>query len=119
MRNWLWLLTLCGCAAFSRDCSSCTASNFGSDWIVVQYNYNVTPINCWMLRNTAITNETQTDGIYWKSSDGHLVHISGWYNRAQVNNGDWKGAVHQLNVDYDGCTEGAYRIQDAGLERKD
>lgn len=111
---WLLLLLLCGCAAISRDCSSCTASNFGGDWIVVQYRFDGSPTNCWMLKNTAIDNEENTDGIYWKSPDGHLVHISGWYDRVQVQGGDWKGASRQLNVDYDSCTEGAYVLRDAG-----
>ena len=114
-RFWLLFLFLAGCAGWSRDCSSCTASSFGSDWIIVQYRNDGTPINCWMLRNTAIDNEHGTDGIYWQEPSGHLVHISGWYNRVQVTGGDFKGAAKQLNVNYDSCTEGAY-IMDAGHE---
>lgn len=109
----LLFLFLVGCAAWSRDCASCSASSFGSDWIIVQYRFDGTPINCWMLRNTAVSNEQATDGIFWQAPSGHLVHISGWYNRVQVQGGDFKGAAKQLNVNYDSCTEGAY-VADAG-----
>lgn len=110
MKRWIWLLLLCtGCAAFDRECASCSASNFGSDWIVLQYGYDGTPINCWRLTNTAMTNEDRTDGIYWQSPDGHLVHISGWYNRAQVQHGDFAGAAEQLGIDLKRCSQGRYR----------
>lgn len=106
--HWLVLLSLCGCAAIDRDCSSCTASSFGSDWIVLQYGYDGKPINCWRLQNAAITNESQTDGIYWQAPSGHLVHISGWYNRVQVQSGDYAGAAKQLGINLSACSEGAY-----------
>jgi len=109
MKRWVWLLLVCvGCASIDRDCASCGASNFGGDWIVLQYGFDGTPINCWQLRNVAIENEHATDGIYWQSSDGHLVHISGWYNRAQVTNGDFAGAARQLGINLASCSEGRY-----------
>ena len=108
-RFWILLLALCGCAGFQRDCSSCGASNFGSDWIVLQYGYDGKPINCWKLQNTAIDNEHATDGVYWQSPTGHLVHISGWYNRVQVDHGDYSGAAAQLGIDLKACGEGAYK----------
>lgn len=105
----LWvLLLLTGCAGWQRDCSSCSASTFGSDWIVLQYGYDGKPINCWELRNTAITNEEHTDGIFWQEPSGHLVHISGWYNRVQVSNGDWSGAAKSIGVDDALCKDGVY-----------
>jgi hypothetical protein len=106
---WPMLLLLCGCAGISRDFQSCGASNFGSDWIVLQYGYDGKPINCWKLADTAITNEQRTDGIYWQSPTGHLVHISGWYNRVQVDHGDYAGAAGQLGIELSSCAEGAYR----------
>ena len=106
---WLLLLALTGCAGFSRSCSSCNAESFGSDWVVLQYGYDGKPINCWRLHDVAITNEPQTDGIYWQSTSGHLVHISGWYNRVQVEGGDYVGAAKQLGIDMAWCGEGAYR----------
>lgn len=106
--RWLPLLLLTGCAAISRDCSSCGASNFGSDWIVLQYKMDGEPINCWKLKNTAITNEEHTDGIYWQGPSGHLVHISGWYNRVQVQGGDWEGAAKTLGVTMARCDDGKY-----------
>lgn len=105
----LSLLFLVGCASLNRDCSSCTASNFGANWIVVQYKNDGTPINCWKLKNTAIDNETNSDGIYWKDPhSSNLVHISGWYNRVQVVDGDWGSAAKSLNVKEDICNDGAY-----------
>jgi len=102
------LFLLCGCAAISRDCASCGASNFGTDWIVLQYGASGAPINCWKLHNTAITNEERTDGIYWQAPSGHLVHISGWYNRVQVTNNDFEGAARQLGITISSCSEGKY-----------
>lgn len=105
---WIPLLLLCGCASWERDCNSYSASNFGSDWIVLQYGYDGTPINCWKLTNTAISNEQNTDGIYWEAPGGNLVHISGWYNRVQVSNSDFAGAAKQLGIDLKSCSEGKY-----------
>jgi hypothetical protein len=107
-RLWVLLVFLCGCASWQRDCQSCNASSFGSDWIVLQYGFDGKPINCWQLTNTAIDNETGTDGIYWQSPSGHLVHISGWYNRVQVTNRDFVGAAKQLGIDSTSCGQGAY-----------
>jgi hypothetical protein len=36
MSRFAWLLLLAGCAGVSRDCSSCNAEHFGSDWIIVK-----------------------------------------------------------------------------------
>ena len=105
---WPLLLLTCSCAGMQRDCSSGCAQSFGSDWIVLQYGYDGKPINCWKLQNTAISNEHATDGIFWQSPGGHLVHISGWYNRVQVSNGDYSGAAKQLGIELNSCGEGAY-----------
>jgi hypothetical protein len=96
-------LMLTGCAGFWRGCSSWSAQAFGSDWIVVQYNNQGQVFKCWRLGNTSIANEQSSDGIYWKSPDGHLVHISGWYNRVQVYNANWTGAAKQLGLDESVC----------------
>jgi hypothetical protein len=102
------LLFLVGCAGMQRDCSSCNASNFGGDWIVLQYGFDGKPINCWKLANTAIVNESGTDGIYWQDTGGHLVHISGWYNRVQVFHSDYTGAAKSIGVNLDKCVNGKY-----------
>lgn len=107
-------LLLTGCAAVERDCSSCNASSFGGDWIVVQYRFDGVPINCWQLRNTAIENETHSDGVYWQDPGGHLVHISGWYNRVQVEKGRWAEAAATLGIAETLCKGGAYRTVDGG-----
>ena len=98
-----------GCAGYQRSCSSFTATSFGSDWIVVQYNMNLEPKCAWQLTNTSISNESQTDGIYWLDSEsGHLVHISGWYNRVQVKNHQFKAAAKLVGVDLNLIQNGAY-----------
>jgi hypothetical protein len=102
------LLLLAGCASWERDCNSKVSSTFGGNWIVLQYGFDGTPINCWKLENTAITNETGTDGIYWQDPDGHLVHISGWYNRVQINGSNWDGAAKSIGVELVRCTNGKY-----------
>lgn len=96
-------LTLAGCAGFSRSCSSDIAVAFGANWLVVQYRYDGEAMRCWKLSGTSVENETGSDGIYWKSPEGHLVHISGWYNRVQVAHEDWAGAASSLGVDLKKC----------------
>jgi hypothetical protein len=108
-------LLLMGCAGMSRDCSSCWASSTGGDWIIVQYRTDGTPINCWELRNSPVANEQGTDGIYWQDPGGHLVHISGWYNRVQVQGERWEEAARTLGIDDARCKGGVYLpAKDAG-----
>jgi len=100
------------CAGISRDVSSRIAREFGADWIVVQYRYDGAPINCWRLAQVGISNEPASDGIFWKdSSTGHLVHISGWYNRVQVTNQDFESAARLVGVDSSSCGSGRYPSQ--------
>jgi hypothetical protein len=107
-RFWPALLLLTACASMERDCSSCNAGTFGSDWIVLQYGYDGTPINCWRLTNTAISNEQHTDGIFWQDPAGNLIHISGWYNRVQVISGNFEGAAKSLGIELNRCSDGKY-----------
>ena len=94
---------MASCAGWSRCASSCKAESFGADWLIVQYRFDGTPLQCWRLVNKSVTNEDKSDGIYWKGSDGNLVHISGWYNRVQVSDGGWESAAHDLRVDLGDC----------------
>ena len=106
------MLFIAGCAGMRRGCSSWYASSFGSDWIIVQYRFDGTPINCWKLEDTSVDNEGQSDGIYWKDGhSGHLVHIAGWYNRVQIANRDFKNAAELLGVDLAKCGNGRYLHQ--------
>lgn len=102
--------SLSGCAGLARGCSSWGASALGADWIIVQFDQNGTPFNCWRLQNRSVANEPSSDGVYWTDLDGHLVHISGWYNRVQVSRGDWIGAANAVAVDLDSCTGGRYAV---------
>ncbi len=117
----LFFLAIClpACAGFERGCSSCVAENFATDWIVLQYKFDGEPMNCWKLANTSITNEESSDGIYWKDRrGGHLVHISGWYNRVQVSGGDWNGAAKHLSLNLEYCTNGKYFLPKNPLTEK-
>lgn len=105
----LTALTIAGCAGMERGCASSCAQNFASDWIVAQYETAGKPFNCWRLQNTSITNEPSSDGIYWLDRDsGNLVHISGWYNRVQVNKGNWEKAAKAVGVSLEKCVAGKY-----------
>lgn len=108
--RYLPFLALLGCAGMQRDCSSCNAGSFGADWVIVQFRMDGTPMNCWKLRNVGVSNEEHTDGVFWQDSDGHLVHISGWYNRVQVANGNYEKAAEAIGVDLTRCTNGAYKV---------
>ncbi|MFA6235125.1 MAG: hypothetical protein WC824_13205 [Bacteroidota bacterium] len=107
MRKWilsLFIVILCvGCAGVSRGCSSCNAGAFGANWVVVKMDLEGRPYRCWMLKGVSISNESQSDGIYWKSSDGHLVHISGHYNRVQVERENWESALAELGMSEATC----------------
>lgn len=101
--------TIVGCAGMQRSCSSCNASNFGSDWLIVQYKMNGQPINCWQERNASVDNEDKSDGIYWvDGKTRNLVHISGWYNRVQVENGQWQEAANSIGINLKRCPGGKY-----------
>lgn len=97
---WILALLLCGCASLDRGCTSCVAKEFGSDWIVVQLSaMDGKPIRCWKLHNASLSSESQSDGIYWKdTANGNMVHIAGFYNYAQVRNGQWEAAFRQLGL---------------------
>jgi len=102
-RYWTLFLLLTGCAGMERDCSSMGASSFGADWVITQMDTRGRPFRCWALRNTSVTNEPQSDGIYWQSPDGQLVHISGNYNRVQVVSGHWAAAYRELGLTRGSC----------------
>jgi len=97
------LLLLVGCAGLSRECSSCWAGSVGADWVVVQMTLDGHAFRCWELPSTSISNEDGSDGIYWKSPTGHLVHISGMYNRVQVEGGNWESAYQELGLSREAC----------------
>lgn len=100
---------LVSCAGINRGCSSYVAQSFGSDWIVVQYDMNLEPKCAWKLKNVSIANEQQSDGIYWvDSKTGHLIHISGWYNRVQVVNGLYEEAAGLLGIELSKVQNGKY-----------
>lgn len=99
------VLFMTGCAMVERECSSLWASNVGADWVVVQYKADGTPIYCWQLKDVAIRNEIQSDGIMWKDRrTGHLIHLSGWYNRVQVEHGDFDGAATLIGAHAKACS---------------
>lgn len=104
----LLAILLAGCASLNRGCSNFSADNFGADWIVVQYRMDGTPFACWRLDNQSVTNEKASDGIYWVSDHGNLVHVGGWYNRVQVEHGAWDLAAKEVGVILEKCKGGLY-----------
>lgn len=105
--RFLGLLFLAGCASIDKSCSSCNSESFGGDWLIVQY----TPqgqTNCWKESNVSVSNEGQSDGIYWQSRTGHLIHIAGAYTRIQVQKGDFAGAAKGMGIDLARCKGGKY-----------
>ena len=111
----LWSIVLClvfvsACAGVQRDCSTCTAGSLGADWVSVQYANDGKAIACWKLDDVAVSNEEGSDGIFWLQG-GHLVHISGWYNRVQVDGGRYADAAKLLGVDLERCINGKYATE--------
>lgn len=102
-------LLLTGCAGLNRGCTNWSAEQYGADWLVTKEAYNGVPYMCWRLPATSVANEEKSDGIHWQDPDTRdMVHVSGWYNRVQVYNGQWEVAAKQLNVEYSKCRKGAY-----------
>jgi len=100
-----------GCAGFQRGCSSNMAGAFGSSWLVVQYRADGSAMNCWKLKDASVANEEKSDGIYWQDPKSrHLVHVSGWYNRVQVDGADFEVAAQLVGVDAAKCGNGKYPI---------
>lgn len=107
----LILVFLTSCAGINRSCSSCWASAAGADWVVVKNDLNGKPFRCWTLSNVSITSEQNSDGVYWKSSNGHLVHVAGNYDYVQVQGkvqwgagGDaWGSAYAELGLTEETC----------------
>jgi hypothetical protein len=103
----LCLTLLVGCAGWERDCNSYSATQLGADWVVTQIGMDGKPFNCWQLKGVGITNETASDGIFWNDEAG-LIHLSGWYNRIQVEHGAFAKAGTAIGVDITKCKNGRY-----------
>ncbi len=101
-------LLFVGCAGWERNCSNCGNDAYGADWIIVQYKLDGQPMNCWKAPRTSVANEHASDGIYWQSQTGNLLHISGHYSRVQVLGGDYAGAAQELGIDINRCKAGRY-----------
>jgi len=101
----LMLFALCSCAGVDRACSATCASGLGADWIVVQYTMAGDPIRCWKLEAVSVSNETNSDGIYWLSEDGNLVHISSQYNMVQVEGERWREGFAELGLTESLCED--------------
>jgi hypothetical protein len=96
-------LFMTGCAGLDRGISSCSATQFGSNWIVVELTEaGGKPYRCWELNDVALSSETQSDGIFWKDAHG-LVHVSGSYDYIQVTGGDWDEAFKYVNLTRAAC----------------
>jgi hypothetical protein len=106
-----------GCAGMNRSCSNEVAENFGADWIVVKRDMSGHAFECWRLSNTSIANEPSSDGIHWAQGVlGHMVHISGWYDRVQVQRDDYEGAGRLIGIEASKCDSGIYPMPVAGSE---
>jgi len=93
-----------GCAGIERGCSGCWAESVGADWIVVELReMDGTPYRCWELQGVSISNEDGSDGIYWLTEHGNLVHVSGSYDRVQVNKDQWELAFAEINMSRESC----------------
>lgn len=99
----LWALILTSCAGWGRSCTGCIAQEFGASWVVTQNDMQGHPFRCWKLENVSVANEQGSDGIQWKSPDGHMVHLAGQYNRVQVDGGNWTSAFAELGLTEETC----------------
>jgi len=72
-----------GPAGIKTGVSGWKASAYGSDWLVVQYAQSGCVITYWELENEAVQNESGSDGIYFVTEEGPVVHLSGHYAYVQ------------------------------------
>lgn len=88
----LVLLALIGPKGCERRVASWKAEAYGSDWLVVQYAYDGSTIASWKLRDKSVGNEEGSDGIFFRTNKGHIIHLSGHYVYVQIQDGDWESA---------------------------
>jgi hypothetical protein len=72
------IVLLIGPAGIANKWTAWKASAYGSDWLVVQYAQDGSIITSWELKDSAIHNESNSDGIYF-TSEGSVKHLSGHY----------------------------------------
>lgn len=72
------LLTLSGCAGCNNQWSNFKAREFGTNWLIVQYNMHGEVLFYWELQGGSVTNEGHSDGIFF-TTPGGVVHLSGHY----------------------------------------
>lgn len=97
------LFFVASCAGTQRSCASSCAQDYGADWVVVQMDNGGRSYRCWQLSDVSIANEHESDGIYWMSPDGHLVHVSGHYNRVQIDGGRWDEGLAEVGLTRASC----------------
>jgi hypothetical protein len=72
-----------GPAGLKTSVAGWQASAYGSDWMVIQYAQSGCIIANWELENEAVQNEGESDGIYFVTEEGPVVHLSGHYTYVQ------------------------------------
>lgn len=109
----LTALFLVACEKSCQQCNRTTTSWKGADFMVVQFDQDGKPFNCWKLQDVAIVDDDHSGGIWWTDDrSGDLVHISGWYNYIQIGGGmtgeTSVDAAKALGIDLFRCGHGRY-----------
>jgi hypothetical protein len=68
----------------SRNFAAWSAKAYGANWLVVQYTQSGGVIACWNLKNGSVTSEANSDGIFFKTNESNIVHLSGHYVYMQL-----------------------------------
>ena len=74
-------LIVVGPAGFANKFTAWKASAYGSDWYIIHYLPDGS-FNEFHLKNAAVHNESQSDGIYFQW-EGSTVHLSTYYEYVQ------------------------------------
>lgn len=90
------ILLAVGPKRMNRYFNSWLAGSYGADWYVALYT--VDGVKTWKLENKSVGNETQSDGIFFITNNGHVVHISGHYAYIQVHGKKWAEAKSLLGI---------------------
>jgi len=89
------LVVLIGPKGLEKEYHKWRTGAYGSDWLVIEYTDDGYVMDFWELHNCFISNEEESDGIYFvyeENKKSQVVHISGRYKLIEIKNDQWEWA---------------------------
>jgi hypothetical protein len=80
----LMIVLLVGPIRLANNFRSWKATAYGSEWLVIQYTSQGDVNMFWDLKSpSSVCSESHSDGIYFTTTEGTIVHLSNFYIYAQ------------------------------------